>query len=365
VTRAQVKPPAAWHPSRRLWRAYFNAALYVPPELCPSLRILESRGRDAFVAELERLSSLGSPSACALLGMLCLTPDSGGTRDPKRAMELCKSHADAGHAYAQFVYAWAQMLTQRGTPAVATMNKAATHLFPPATIALGTFLLSTSGADPRQAEAARKVIGLAARSGHTSALLLRCSFYRSGRFGIWKRLLGVLLTPIAFVRPVFSTLFVDPFSARVFSFPMRLKESLIRAEPKFSLYNKLEETPELYKRRRLDRYLLLLAHLSAAVGAVLGGHIFRRPGAEPLHAWTTGALIFPYFASATYSVRVVCRERIRLALFVLLLGAGATLTGAFVSGALTSVDSFTAVLDIAGLELFVFIWTAEFFLDAP
>jgi hypothetical protein len=40
----------------------FNAPLYVPAEAGSTFHVLKSHGRDAFIAELERLSSLGSSS---------------------------------------------------------------------------------------------------------------------------------------------------------------------------------------------------------------------------------------------------------------------------------------------------------------
>jgi hypothetical protein len=280
-------------------------------------------------------------------------------------MELCKSHSDAGNTYALFVYAWALMFAGQPKPAIATMNKAANRLFPPATIDLIAFVWSTVGKEHRRAELATKMLGLASRSGHKSALLWRCALERSGCFGIGRRLLGIALTPIAFFKAVSATLFGRPFSAEVFTFPKSLNGPLIRAEAKFSLYNDLAETPVLDERRTFHRYLLAFVHVGVAMAAISGGHILRRPGAESLNGWILGGLTFPFLASATYSVRVVSYQRIRLVLFVLLLGAGALLTGSFVAGAISSVDSVTAFIDIVGVELAAFIWAAEFLLDAP
>jgi hypothetical protein len=362
MTRSQEESADGSRPTRRLWRAYFNAPLYVPPEAYSTLRILKSRGRDAFVAELERLSSLGSPSASALLGILCLTPGSDGTRNTERAIELSKSHADSGDAYSQFVYAWALMFSKQPNPAIATINKAAVRLFPPATIDLVTFLWSSGGREHRHAPLAMKALQLAVRSGHKSAMLWRCALYRSGHFGFWLRLVGVVLTPIAFSKLVISSLFFRPFSAQVFSFPARLKRPLLESEAKFSLYNELGETPELDRRRTFHRYLLALVHLVVALAAVIGGYVYRRPDTESPSTLAVAVLMFPYLASAAYSIRVVSYQRLRLVLFVFLLIGGAMLTGAFIAGAFSSIDSFTAFIDILGFESGAFIWGAELLL---
>ena len=361
MTRLQGQSAKQWRPSRHLWRAYFNAPLYVPPEAIPTLRVLKSHGRDAFVAELERLSWLGSPSASALLGVMCLTPGSDGTRNTERAIELCKSHAEAGDAYAQFVYAWALMFSQQANPAIATMNKAAVRLFPPATIDLVTLLWSSGGKEHRHAPLAMKAFGLAVRAGHKSAMLWRCTLYRSGLFGLWKRLVGLVLTPIAYCRLVISAFFWRPFSAQVFNFPLRLKRPLIESEARYSLYNDLEQTPELDSRRTFHRYLLVFAHLGLAAAAVFGGIAYRQPGADSPSGPAVAALMFPYITSVTYSVSVVSYQRMRLLLFVLLLIGGAVLTGAFVAGAFNS-DLMSAFILILGLESGAFLWGAEFLL---
>jgi hypothetical protein len=294
--------------------------------------------------------------------MVYLTPGSDGTRNAERAIELCKSHSDAGDAYAQFVYAWALMFSQQPNPAITTMNKAAVRLFPPATIDLVTFLWSSGGKERRHAPLAMKALRLAVRSGHKSAMRWRCALYRSGRFGLWRRLVGVTLTPIAFARTVISSFFFKPFSAQFFSFPTKLKRPLIESEARFSLYNELAETPELDRRRTFHRHLLAFVHVGVAVAAVLAGYAFRRSGAGSASALLVAALLIPYLASATYSIRVVAYQRIRLLLFVLLLIGGATLTSVFIAGNLGDVDPITAFIDILGFQCLAFVWGAELLL---
>jgi hypothetical protein len=237
------------------------------------------------------------------------------------------------------------------------------RLFPPATIDLVAFLWSRGGKKHLHAPLAMKALGLAVRSGHKSAMMWRCALYRSRRFGLWRSLVGVVLTPIAFSKLLLGSLFFRPFSAQVFSFPTRLKRPLLESEARFSLYNELEETPELDRRRTFHRYLLAFVHLGVAFAAVLGGYVYRRPGAESLSGWAVAVLLFPYLASATHSIRVVSYQRIRLLLFVLVLIGGATLTSALIAGALGSIDPVTAFVDVVGFQCLAFVWGAELLLS--
>jgi hypothetical protein len=251
------------------------------------------------------------------------------------------------------------MLSQQPNPAITTMNKAAVRLFPPATIDLVTFLWSSGGKEHRHAPLAMKALGLAARSGHKSAMLWRCALYRSGRFGFGRRLVGLALTPIAVSKLLISSFFLRPFSAQAFSFPTRLKRPLLASEAKFSLYNELQETPELDRRRTLHRYLLAFVHIGVAIAAVLAGFVYRRSGAGSPSAFLVAVLLIPYLASATYSIRVVSYQRIRLFLFVLLLIGGATLTSVFIADNLGDLDPITAFIDIFGFQCLAFMWGAE------
>lgn len=168
--------------------------------------------------------------------------------------------------------------------------------------------------------------------------------YRSGRFGFWRRLVRLAVAPVAMAKLVIASS-IRPFSAQVFSFPARLKQPLMQPEARFSLYNPLEETP-VDRRRTFHRYLLAIAHATVAIAAVLTGYAYHRPGTESLGPLSVGALLIPYLSSAIYSIRVVSYQRVRVFLFVLLLIGGATLTGAFIAGAVSSVDTWTPLLHL-------------------
>jgi len=189
------------------WR-YFNYPLYVPEGQRKVLRVLSDQGVTGLTAELERLASLGSPWAASTLGYLSLLPSSSGNRDPARAMEYCAKAAADGDAYALFVTGWARsLLTQDRVRAAELMMASRKLRFAPATIALA-FLAWPS------ADASLKMLNDAVTLRHKAAWAFRCGFFRTGRLGIGRQILGYVLTP--FVRLQYAlAAWIDPFSVGV------------------------------------------------------------------------------------------------------------------------------------------------------
>src|SRR5437016_6378574 len=215
---------------RRLWRTNLNGLLYVPKEARYVLKFLETGGPSRLISEWGRLWTLGSPWASAMLGYIGLIPGPDGTRNTGRAVELCKAHADAGDSYAQFVLAWALIYKGEHNLAIAAMKKAAQSRFPPATIDFVTFIWNGLGTKDRYPSTALKLLKLAEQANHKSALIWRCMFYRSGQFGVVRRLFGYLFTPFARLRYVLA-LWIDPFSCRVFVFQTGATGPLFRPKP--------------------------------------------------------------------------------------------------------------------------------------
>jgi hypothetical protein len=158
-----------------------------------------------------------------------------------------------------------------------------------------------------------------------------------------------------------TAFWVRPFSAHVFSLPSLPKRPLIEPESRFYLYNDLEATPELDKRRTFHRYLLGGVHLGGAAAAVVGGFAYRRPDAGSVGALALVALLFPYLASTAHSVTVVSYQRVRVLIFVLVVIAGAVLTGSVIAGALGPIDPIV-VIDVVGAEVLAFMWGGELLL---
>jgi TPR repeat protein len=179
---------------RELFR-HLNYPLYVPEHHRSVLAKLTEGGVPGMMAELQRLSSLGSPWAASTLGYLSLLPSQSGARDPQRAIDLCTKPAAEGDAYALFVLAWALFaLTGSGVKAAEKMLAASKMKFAPAILALSAFVWRAD------CERALKLVDRAGQLGHKAAWVVRCGYYRTGRVGMLRCVLGYALTPLARLR---------------------------------------------------------------------------------------------------------------------------------------------------------------------
>ena len=226
-----MEDPARSPSSRRLWRAWFNGALYIPKEGRHVLQFLEAGGPTALLDELEKRAALGSPWASAILGYIALMPAEDGKRNAERAAELCKTHAYAGDEYAQYVYAWSLFFAGETNLAYGMMKKGLLSRFPPATMDYAAFVWNGWGSKERYPALAVRVLRHADQAGHRVALEWRCHFYRSGKVGFARRALGYLLTPFARLRYILA-LWSDPFSCRVFVFQRNATAPLLRPKPR-------------------------------------------------------------------------------------------------------------------------------------
>jgi TPR repeat protein len=193
----------------RRWARY---PIYIPPEGWKSLSILAEGGPEAFRAELERLHSLGSSWAAAILGHLQLT--SGAGAGPK-AVEVCRSAADGGNPYAQYVLAWALVDAGDQSEALRYLRLASLQGFSPAMVDLGQFVcrgMGTSAPDPKSAVG---LLRLAIKRGHRGALGRICYVYRHCDLGLTRKTIGLVLGPLAHIRYVLSV-WRNPFEVGVY-----------------------------------------------------------------------------------------------------------------------------------------------------
>lgn len=189
--------------------------MYIPKEGHYVFNSPRANGLSYSKAELVRLSVLGSIWASCALGWLSICKARDGTRNPDRAIELCKSHAAAGDAYANYILAWALMLTKQGPEALNSMKSAALAGFLPAKLDLVT--LVWNGRDPtgRNRRVAYDLLKHA--NDHKAAMIWKCRLNRSGEFGWIRWLLGHLLAPIAFLRYAVA-FWTNPLSCKVLVF---------------------------------------------------------------------------------------------------------------------------------------------------
>jgi hypothetical protein len=202
------------------WRRYFRGGVYIPAVSRQQLGNLESRSPSDIRAELERLATLGSPWASALLAYesLLLRPD--GTRDIDRAISLCKESASRGDAYAQYIMYWASLLKGDGREASQYLTASVGNLFPPAVLdSINLTWLVRQKTDP---SAVVRSIGRARDVGHYGALYWRYKLYATGKLGLWRIPVGYSCLPLGALLYTYGG-WRYPFSARVFAFDATAK----------------------------------------------------------------------------------------------------------------------------------------------
>jgi hypothetical protein len=362
--------------------AYFNSPLYVPDQGRYVLKLLETGGPRQFFKELERLSTLGSPWASAVLGYIALIPGPDGKRDTSRAMELCRSHAHAGDSYAQFVLAWALIYSGQTKLAFESIKKATLSSFPPATLDFATFIWNLPGKKASDAAAALKALRFAYRAGHKAAAVWRYDFYRSGRVGLIRRPLGFFLAPLARLRFVL-TIYKDPFACRVFVFQHRATGPLLRDEPRLLFFRQWAKNLRNEFQRpatgasalpRLPlRRIVMWGHF--AVGLVtlfiylIGINLahFPWPSSRAGTALLGIAVLLPYAISAGHCWRMYTWQgsgprRLRVAAFIALLVSGAAVVNSILLGVFGHVDGLI-LFELLVVQSGGYLWGAEWVLN--
>jgi len=209
-------------PIHRRWSQYLRAPVFVPATAGPMLAKVRGQGAQVLRSELERLSSLGSPWAAALLGYQALLLRDDGSRDTERAIGLCKEPAARGDAFAQYILAWAYLLSRNQQDALVNFKKSVRQLFPPALMDAARIYWRHSKPQPLL-----RSLMHASKVGHRAALRLRCHIYRSGRLGMFRKFVGYALAPVAIVILIVAAI-RNPFSAQVCAFNPKAKVGAFR-----------------------------------------------------------------------------------------------------------------------------------------
>lgn len=193
--------------------------------------ILDRHGTTQFIAEIERRSQLGSASATAILAYLHLTGAMSGQRDCARAIQLCESVAATGNSYAEYVRGWAHACTGDYARAMDGMRRAGVSMFAPAAIDLAWFVWQGWGVQEPDPKVALQLLDHASALRHCYAPVMKCAFFRSGRMGTLRKILGHLLYPFALLWLMIG-LRCDIYSEKAFRFDMRAAKTFFKQIPK-------------------------------------------------------------------------------------------------------------------------------------
>lgn len=211
---------------RSAWR-HLRVPLYIPSEGEAVVRLLACKGPVAFVAEVERLASLGSPWAAAVQGYMLLMTREDHEANVARAIEICRAPATGGDAYAQYILSWALMFAGRRHEGLQMMKAAAVKRFPPAAVSIAKFMSAGLGVQSANSRDALGALRVAQRLGHKGVCAARSLIYRGGQLGLGGRLIGYALMPCVIAQAAAATLWWDPFSVMNFEFDLRNKSKTI------------------------------------------------------------------------------------------------------------------------------------------
>jgi hypothetical protein len=196
-------------------RSRLRVPLFVPIEGRASIQLLVDDGPESFLNDIQRRASLGCGWANAILGYYALMPDANGFRDLERARALCEQPAREGHAYAQYILAWAYMLGGTRHLALVWMGRASAAGFLPAKLDSARFVWKGWGVIEPNCEIAERMCRRAQMDGHKGAMLLRTEMYRQGCFGVGRKVLGEFIAPFVRSYSIIAAT-IDPFSENVF-----------------------------------------------------------------------------------------------------------------------------------------------------
>lgn len=211
----------------RAWSHGLQQPFYVPKELQPiQLMLSEGRVCDA-TKELWNSATMGSGSAAATLGYMCLACGDLSGINSVAAMQLCSDSANRGNSYAQYVMAWREYEVGNYRALGKWMNRSAQQRFSPAICDLGRLTIEgplRTGFSPK---VAIKFFRLAFRAGHLLTVMFFFRYCKEGKFGFVFKLLGTVALPIAhcLISPI---TWCYPFYVGVFAYPASRKSSLFQ-----------------------------------------------------------------------------------------------------------------------------------------
>jgi TPR repeat protein len=203
----------------RAWKNGLLRPFYVPNDL-GEVRDLFAAGEvvDA-VSELLRLAQLGSKSAAATLGYVCLMDNKACAIDLSVALTICREAATRGDSFAQYVIAYTEYENKNYVEFQRWLNTSARQGFPPAVGDLARLLISgRRKVIPGKLALAVKLFKHAISRGHFISLLTFLEGCRTGKFGALPRMPGILAyaTIKACMMPI---VWLIPFSIHFFAYP--------------------------------------------------------------------------------------------------------------------------------------------------
>ena len=178
---------------------------------------------DGAIAEWRRLADLGSSRARCVLAYVALKGTGATPPDLEEARRLASSALSGERGYANYVLACIAIKEQQASAGAQYLRESYSAGFVPAATQLASLALQSSSLSAKAKSGSASILRKAAAAGHRPARVFLWSFYLRGQFGFAKRLLGLLLLPMALIRFMMCAKF-SVFSVGAFQYSNRQTE---------------------------------------------------------------------------------------------------------------------------------------------
>jgi hypothetical protein len=197
--------------------AFLSTPLYVPSDCRELIEVLAVSGPNGLLEKLHAKIESGSTGAAAMLADLYLHVQGDGKRHLHEARRLCEKGALSGDAYCEYVLAWCLFYDHDRKGAYAMMSKASQRDFPPAITDLMLWTWTGIGTELKEPRDILPFIRRAVNSGHATASGLKASIYVSGKLGLLRAILGLVIYPFGCLKPRLA-LIGGAFDSKTYSF---------------------------------------------------------------------------------------------------------------------------------------------------
>jgi TPR repeat protein len=216
--------------SARIMGHVLNFPLY-DGDCSPAARnLLEIGDVDGAIAEWRRLADLGSGRARCVLAYLALKGTPSTAPDLEEARRLATSALSGERGYANYVLGCIALKEEQASHFGQHLSESSRAGFVPAASLLASLVLRARNTSTKANIGAESMLRKAAAAGHRPAQILLCGAYLRGRFGFGKRILGLILAPVALIRFAVAAKY-QVFSVSCFHYSTRSTEPVFASRP--------------------------------------------------------------------------------------------------------------------------------------
>ena len=193
--------------SARVFARVLNSALYDADCSQKARELLAAGDVHGAIGEWRRLAELGSGGARCVLAYLYLRGAPSIPIDVEEARRLCLSALTSEPGYANYLLGCLSRMDTETSIKVKYLLASYKAGFVPAETMMAGIMMASANEPGTRRKKAETMLRRAIDAGHVPALILLSSFYRAGRLGLVKRVLGILLFPVSQITYVLTIRF--------------------------------------------------------------------------------------------------------------------------------------------------------------